>query len=790
MKMQTVTLLTITGMIWCLTEQADGEKVYCPSRGNALQTDYWIRINCPPISSSSEVLVQAKESFQCSSFNQTYFHGFFPFTLDTILKNSINFTAILTFYPKSCIDTLKHVQLNFYMVTGIQRAFRLAAFDMHVKWLTIQYFHMRLLENEHDKANCSNNLDVAIFQVKDPMSVTLDLGVKYDDNICAQMFNKANIRILKLADMVDSMIKRNVFGIQQTDAVKDLNSHVGVLYLYGYGLKLEQRLFPVEVFSKTKMIRLEGTLERFDSRILVSSNLVKIEIFSWHMKKFLHNNLDWLDFANERSSNETLRIILNGADLRPMEEGKIHYYHRADNQYEKLYQLDPDYADLFKDNSSFCLFYRLKQKNLNVRLNGFMFEIGAHHHCDCTLYWVYLTFINSQEDVVYYTHLVECRRHSTALQRECDIPAMAARCDLQTIQPISEPNGYTFVWKIKLTEFILTTVMASAINCFAVLFNLFVILVFRRMWTSEEFRKKKLIDKSQPLWDYVYFNVYFVLFQALIFALEPLTACIEYDGIYCSPFILTRFAQAFYLFVQSYLGNVLKLMTNVTSTLFVIYRFGINSDRLAKFRKTRPVRMIVISLVPALVISAITLFVDERFDYKILFEDKFEYLQRDRYKIRLRSPILYATYLFNILLGSIVFTVINLIIDIRLLCFLRSFKQSSRKEEAEKRVTKMIVLNGLFSFLFRMPEMAVSILFFAFTFNPFLFPSCLLSYEPTHSACPSLLKISRYFFSFTFFENFILLFLYNPDFKTQTRLCFKSLFIFVKTRFCIKHEPV
>nr|QVK45953.1 G protein-coupled receptor [Proales similis] len=784
--MRAITLVVMIVTFCGLSNQIGAMKQYCRSFIKENQTNYWIQIVCPPLRPGSEVLVDHMHNYRCSDYNKTFFHAWFPFMFDTSLKSSINFTAILASYPIACKDKLEGVEVNYFAITGIHRTFTVSAFKQRVQSLTIQYFHMRLLESDNEKANCSNDLDVAIFKVTQPITVLFDLGVKYDEDVCEQMFNQANIRNFKLTEMVDSMIKRNVFGILKTVAVTDLRAKISTFLITGYGLKLDMTVFPIKVFSQTKGIIFEGILEKFDSKVLISSGVEEIRISSWGMKKFLHNNLDWLDFANERSSNKTLRIILNGANLRPSSETLDYIYHRATTQYDNLYQLDPDYADLFKDNSSFCLFHRLIKKKLNVRLGGFMFEVQGQHHCDCTLFWLLKTFMNTPQDVIYYTYLVECDLLWNDLQRECDFTAMAARCELQTIHRISEPNGYTFVWKIKFTEFVLNTVMASAINCFAVLLNAFVVFVFRRMWASGDFRKKKLTDKSQPMWDYVYFNTFFVLLQALIFALEPLTACIEYDGIYCSPFILTRFAHAFYLFVQSYLGNVFKLMANITNTLFVFYRFGINSDRLAKFRKARPARMIAILLVPVLVISVITVFVNERFNWNVFIEDQFEYLSRDKYKQRSLSPTLKVIYLLNMFLGSVVFTVISLSVDMRLLFFLRSFQQSNRKEEAENRVTKMIVLNGFFSFLFRMPEMAVSILYFAFTFNPLIFPACVFRAEPTHSVCPSLLKISRFFFSLSFFENFILLSLFNHEFKIQAFCSFKILLGHLKTKLCFK----
>nr|QVK45954.1 G protein-coupled receptor [Proales similis] len=744
-----------------------GEERDCLDHSSLLGSSYWINIKCRTLDTKTKVTVKTSNDYECLSFNHTYFGFSFYYVYGSSLTNSVNFTLILAAYPESCTDRIRHVQIYYYALGGIQRTFNFSVLRPFVRWLEIKYFHMRLLESDNEKANCSNDLDVAIFQVKLKVSVSFNIGVKYDEDVCEQMFNQANIQVLRLGDVANTMIKRNVFAFRQTDAVKNLRAKISTFFLTGYGLKLDMTVFPIKVFSQTKRIILEGTLERFDSRVLISSGVEEIKIFSWGMKKFLHNNLDWLDFANNRSSKNPLKIFLNGANIKPTAKNvkKDASYHRIYDQYRAVYQLDPDYADLFKDNSSFCLFHRLIKKKLNVRLNGFMFELQGQRSCDCTLFWLFNSFMNKLEDVIFYKNLVECDRIWSDLQRDCQIKSMIARCELQTIHRILEPNGYTFVWKMKFTEFVLNTVMASAINCFAVLLNAFVVFVFRRMWASGDFRKKKLTDKSQPMWDYVYFNTFFVLLQALIFALEPLTACIEYDGIYCSPFILTRFAHAFYLFVQSYLGNVFKLMANITNTLFVFYRFGINSDRLAKFRKARPVRMIAIFLVPVLVISVITVFVNDRFNFDMLTHDEFYYLYRPRQSSP--APLLRLIFMLNMILGDAVFNLINLALDLRLLLFLRSFHQSQRKEAAETRVTKMIVLNGLFSFLFRAPEMALSILFIVYSFNPFIFPSCVFTSEPTHSACPSLFKISRLIYSFSFFENFILLFLFNAEFRAQ-----------------------
>nr|QVK45957.1 G protein-coupled receptor [Proales similis] len=757
-----------------------GLEQYCISYSNKDQLPCKIQIKCPKNIDFGEKQLQLRHlsDYECCSRIAThlvFFNFYLPFDSKTSLKRSINLSSALTGYPLACLNKKKYFNMRYYGLSGIHKEYKVVTLGSNGKNSVIfTSLRFKLMENDREMAVCSRDLNTSVFQSSEKIDLNLNAEVKLYEDTCIRMFTNASISELTMDGIADSLVKRNLFGIGGADAVQDLSCFIGSVFFKGYQVAMTERSFPTKVFSQTSLMQIRGTINRFEARILCSSNLNEIDLSVTGLRKFLHNNPNWLDFANERSTNKTLGLSLNQYGARPTESKAAGFNKRFHLQYDNLYEIE-EKLSLFEDNSSFCIFYQFKRKNLNVRIYGLLLEEQGQQSCDCTLFWLLNTYMNTPSYTLYYGYMTACESRRQELEKECDFDAMGARCQIQTIEPVTEPNSYSYVWNLKLAEYVLNTIMASALNSVAVLVNLFVILVFRSMRSSEEFRKKKLTDKNQPLWDYVYFNTFFVLLQALIFALEPLTACIEYDGIYCSPFILTYFGKAFYLFVQSYLANVLKIMANVTNTLFVLYRYGINKDRLAKFRKRSPLKIVMICMCPALSISIITLFVNERFDMDLLNKDEFVYLSRVNYLNDFSNPALEGAYLINKLLGCVVFIVFNLFIDLRLLLFLRTLQQARRKEEAEARITKMIVLNGLFSFLFRMPEMVASLLFVLFTFYPLIFPACILSLEPTHSACPSLSKISQFFYSFSFYENCLLLVIFNPEFKTHAVKCFSYL---------------
>nr|QVK45964.1 G protein-coupled receptor [Proales similis] len=660
--------------------------------------------------------------------------------------------------------------LIFFSLKGISYSFRIPPDLLETLSLDLIYSNFQLTDESGKPILCRPNSRAMIFNFSiHYSSLHLKRGNVYYENTCDQIFKLARIHILQVYDLIDSFIGRNILKFVESEPSQLLNSQIDRVHLVGYGLHIDKRLISTSVFSQTTFLKVSGSVKNINGDFLIGSQLNEINMDLSRLRHFLHNQFSWVEFINNRSSSLTLNIELTQPEGKQTENQQyVTPFTRYGDIYETIEQLDGK-DDILLFDADFCIYYRLRAKKLNLKLKGLAFEESASIRCTCIQFWMSKTFMSEPSDFNYYQGFTECKRQEENMTRMCDFEKMAARCSIDGVdEPFkAKEAAYVGIFRLKYVEYVIGTLIGSAVNLGAVLINCLVVFTFRRTRQSEEYRKSKRTDKNRRLWDYVYINTFFVLFQAVVYALGPLTTCVQYNGVYCTPLYLTRFMQVFYLFVESYLGNVLKLMGNVTNTMFVLYRFAVNRDCWQGLRNTKPIRVVAFSSVLVLFISSIRLFVNERFRVDSLGKEIFEYIIYKHETSLKVAVILKLVDLANVLLGNVVFTLVNFIVDLRLLLFLRGHDKANRKEEAESRITKMIVLSGLCSLLFRSPEIAISIMFILFTVDYSLFPACVLLREPNYSVCPSLFQISRFFFSLTFFENFVLLYLFNPNFKKQ-----------------------
>nr|QVK45965.1 G protein-coupled receptor [Proales similis] len=671
--------------------------------------------------------------------------------------------------------------LNFFAITGLSSSFSLPP-GLHDSLYVIFFFaNVQFTDESGSPALCQVNSEANIFSCSvDYFYLEFKYGNVYYENTCDQIFKHARIQFMYVHDLVDSLIRRNVLRFVESETSQLLDSHIEMIILIGYGMQIDKRLLLGSVFSQTTYLRMKGSVNRIDGDFLIGSQFHFIEISVSRLRQFLHNQLSWLEFTNNRLSSRTLSIEFTQPEGKPDKKNKNFslFFNRLKDIYYSALQLDERY-DILSFDADFCIYYRLREKKLNLKLRGLAFEEFASKRCSCVRFWMSNTFMTELNDFTVYPGFEECEKQKENMTRVCDFEKMASRCSIEGADKPFETKEavYQGIFRLKFVEYLLGLI-GSVASFGAVFINCFITFIFRRTRQSDEYRKSKRTNKNRRMWDYVYINTFFVLFQAVVYALGPLTACVQYNGVYCTPLYFTRFMRMFYLFVESYLGNVLKLMGNATNTMFVLYRFAVNRDCWQGLRNTKPIRLVAYFSVLALSISCVRLYVNDRFKIDALNKEIFKYISEKQESSFQVTVSLKVVDLANVLLGNVVFTLVNFIVDLRLLLFLRSHDKVNRKEEAESRITKMIVLSGLCSLLFRLPEIVITILFLVFTFDYSLFPACILIEEPTYSVCSSLFQISRFFFSLTFYENFVLLYIFNPGFKKQL----ESIMVSSKTR--------
>nr|QVK45979.1 G protein-coupled receptor [Proales similis] len=737
------------------------------------------------VSDTHKLRLRIKDSFQgCCEKQQSSLQARVTFSRRLALTNEFNISDWLR--PSDTIECFRktnQLKLRLANVAGFDASFSTLQMGHVILSLRFSFTHLRLLyDYQTSEVRCRNQSSTRVFR---PSSVIGGLGFEfgnvYDQNTCSELFMYAHISTLWIWGVIKSSVKRNLLGFTETVSAHKLKSFIETVRFKGYELDVSARLYSPSVFRHTFTLDLSGTVHSFEPNLLVDSRLRKIVLNVVKLRRFLHNNIAWLNKAGERKTDWPLKVHLQPPLGRPdasSEFGEKLFHQRNSIQFEMLYQIedgDNELRSLF-DDSSFCLFY--KPAALDVELEGLVFEKAALKTCSCTLVWIMKNHFNEGGNNQYrylYHKWTACLEQRLQLELKCDFEQMKSKCVFENLsatvvnqqQYMSTFSFYDFMLEFQLYEYVVRIYAQPLISALAVVANALIIYTFRRNRASAKHRSNKLKDKNRRMWDYVYLNSYFTLLQAAVFTLGPVTSCIEYGGIYCSPWILSRFSQLFYLLVESYAGNVLRLMANVSNSMFVLYRFALNRDCWYRLRAWRPRSVIAVSLAICSLTSAIRLFVNERFNVNILFEHQFDYLSRNNLDAYNQSVVLQVVSMFNLFSVGVLFVAVNICVDIRLLNYLRAQKAENRKEDAESRITKMIILNGFFSLLFRLPEIAVSFLMLVFTFDAFTFPACVLLSDPTHSACAAFANLAKFFYTFSLFESFVLLILFNKSFRRE-----------------------
>nr|QVK45962.1 G protein-coupled receptor [Proales similis] len=744
----------------------------CTSKSSNYLNSCFMNLDCKSLQSLAQGDIL--NHTECCQSNDFKLSIKIELNFETVLSNQLSIHEPPLVGKFACLGAIKKLDLLLLGLRGIRHDFDASKFGNLPTQLNIQYSSFTILNQEGKEAPCPSRF--SIFNASSSLLVDFTLGNKYSENVCQEIFTDAKLERLGIHETCRSMIMRNAFTIGRPAKSSDQNiaSQINTFHLNGYLIDLNEKVFQPNVFGRTKVLIISGILSTFDARIVKDSRLEEISLRIIKITEFLHNNVNWLQFANERLTRSPLDIRL--AD--PLAEPGLNapylvklLFKRPSHQYLSIYQVNPEHKDTF-DDAQFCVFFHIAKNRLNVRFKGLLIESKGQTKCSCTLFWLTWNLMpgsHEQYRLDYYPYLPECMKDSARLFADCDFDKMQQSCSLTTnaTQMNAEPTFYIWLAEIKFTEYLSSVFLGPGVGLLGLLVNLLVCYTFRKIKNSPEYRKSKLTDKSRHMWDYVNYNSALMAAQAFIMMLQPLTACIAYNGIYCSPLALTHFGQAFYLFVESLTPNALKIVSNLTAFMFALYRYSLNTDRMPLIRELKPKKVLIASMAAAGFFSSVALFVNDRFSIYILSRDKFEYLSRDSLLDMNESFIMKLLYILNLFLSSILFSGLTLVVDTSLLFNLKRQKKEKRsKDIAEVRVTKMIILNGLFTLLFRIPEFLLSIIMIAFTFDQRVFTVCILKQDPIHSLCPVLFRLVHFVYSFTFFEHFALLILFNRKFRS------------------------
>jgi hypothetical protein len=185
---------------------------------------------------------------------------------------------------------------------------------------------------------------------------------------------------------------------------------------------------------------------------------------------------------------------------------------------------------------------------------------------------------------------------------------MIKQCQFETRFKHCEPPSrviVTNIYEIKdwisLSQFIFSIGLLPFSCIFSIILNILTIVAIQDMWLAN---KKAAKPDTNSILNYMWWNAIFSLLFSLLFALKPLTICIDFVGIYCSPIYTSVWTQYFKIIGLNYAGTVLEMCSNLTSLLLSIERYSViepTSKYLGYFRQTTHKRMIKLSVAFSLV---------------------------------------------------------------------------------------------------------------------------------------------------------------------------------------------
>jgi hypothetical protein len=638
--------------------------------------------------------------FECSKFESEYF-VFYPRTkqiIDKDLKIKLSRENVVDYYwGRNIILKFAHnfegIDLNSRLLEYIQKD-EISKID--VIFSDIKFY---IYFNRHRITRCADindieNLNVSPLRTNNPTQLEFGHLAKYSTNICPILFKDASLISLIFYGFSDNIVKKNYISFDdQFYAHNDtVNSAIKSLYLYYlYRFNIDASLLNKYVFEKLEKIHLMGlfTIDSENIDLFLSLKYLKtIELSVNHIREYLNGNWNWMRFLK-------------------FHKNKVKVYLKDRPRFKKREYEFPD--------EDFCLFYQ-KLKSMNQK-----FQVKYDYITKCSCLLKYLI----EEGLLITQSKTECQ------DIFCNFTERFRNCKTLFINNLKNIDSYDLKYYVESVDYVTSVIMSPVFYTLALIFNALCHLILRRIESRRD-RNHRLyyFMQAHSIVNYLYSGLnYFNL----------LTICIEYNGVYCSPFFRSQNMQYFKIYFMTFLNGVLRTLSILTFLLVSFERLVLlkndSKSCLSKLVRTSLKKLNILCILTALLLNFPTVFHYElnklnnystgSYPSSLLYE----YLKRTDPKIMYISVVSFFindVILFLMTLCIDLLLVRQLINDMKekksLPCLkvktdnMRNAKMLLFKKKVVKS-TKIILLNLVILSAFRLIDLLVPIYRLAFLLN-------------------------------------------------------------------------
>jgi hypothetical protein len=656
--------------------------------------------------------------------------------------------------------------------------------DLHLCFSTVQFY---VNNTPPDAYTCGPGLipdnsfkNVSLFSTY-INSINIGYGNTYgspSQAVCPFVFKNAQLSRFSINFQVDSFLFVSLLRFQEvnfTTAIS-INTNISEFNVGGYNYKLDEGLLHPLVFEKIKKLYLSITIQSIQTDLFKHFKLLKnldLEVNS--LGNFYHQiGIEWMNYLNNNSFVELYSTIMYS------------------------------YPD-----SDFCIFAQLSL-NRNITIN---FDYSGPTLITFTIAW--------------FCKIGKMNMNTIPCNQAINwttIDGMLKLCNIKSNQTdqhqgLNDYPLYTDAYHTRLVEILSSQIVPFVLIPCACLIGLF--FNWKIIQTINKNKKKEL---KEDFYKYMSANAKFNCLYCLILVFYPMTSCNwRLSTTFCSSIFTSQFVQYYKIVMIAYFGEVGKMTASISYLMMTLNRYLLVGKDHAPWLVTLA-KLEFKWVIRGSLLFSVLINIGHGWQYqtgediigfpKSVFTVYYglinDYAYSDYPQVNTSTAyFIYSVVYFCISFGA--FFILNTSLEVKIVRNMQKElrekrerlakmnssnsaaktgsvrgdttkseigKQEDRKREEEdnkkeRKVIKMVVLNGIFNFVFRAPEM----LFWIENANSW--PILFIVGEHSNSSTdgnfsfPGILNLLAdvlYFaYILTFSSNFLIFYKFNNNFGDAVR---------------------
>ena len=649
-----------------------------------------------------------------------------PFYRPIVIDKSFSIIDYLRyFYYTEMYHTMRFTNVNGFGVNLYEKKDENNIGEESRPIVEIELVNTRLYFYREEKLirsceDLNNTTAKSIFQMGSPKEglwKVLFQNSIFQENLCPLVFQNAFIDRIFFRGLIKSFYKTNVLSFSRENLTQGINSKIRAIILYSaYNIDLDLNFLNPSVFEHLTEIFAMDQIGSIEANLFVNLKQVfNLELEARYTKRLMHKGIDWIN----RWNRGIVKVDFNDSQSISDYFSYRTYIKIRFFEYQKV-------SDVFPDED-FCIYKDYPFEQLVILHQRNTLSAGSiRTDFSCTFQWLiqyYPTIVKFYPNDYYYwdwesrtaiNATVNQLNHS---KTHCDFKRLHSLCERSNYQ-IKDVLDESDIYNIGKKTTVIVSILSYIICLFGIVTNAIVVWIISSEKTADVFKDIKL-------YSYLRLNSIFNILILVIELLSWISECSNtYDAL-CPEIRKYIPVQFFKIVFKEGLVTTLRFMCNFVYLAFSLSRISlIGKDHALLVEFISNVSVLRYTILTSLISAGLS--VVKGFRYKVNY-DHSELSYPIRVELDISNDLTSSKDGFFIansicdLFNYVVFVFIHVSIDIYMVVRLRrtlneklmklkdqinaSKFQSKLKEndDSVNKAIKMVVLNTIFSVLFKMP---------------------------------------------------------------------------------------